>query len=396
MENKMTLKNWLPLIGLTCAAFIFNTSEFIPIGLLSDIAADFSTTEARAGMIISVYAFVVMLMSLPLMILVSKIELRRLLIVITSLFVVFQMLSGMSSGYGMLMLSRIGVACTHAIFWSIVSPYAVRLVPEKMQPLALGMIATGTSIALICGMPLGRIIGLSIGWRMAFVCIGLFALALLVYMALVLPKAPSCGGFSFHKLPVLLKNPLLVGLYVLSFAVATSYYTGYSYIEPFLKQVAGMGEGMITMTMVVFGCMGIIGSISFSRFYAKNPFRFMSIVLAGVTACLFVLRPAAEQMFAVIAVCALWGAFFTASNVVMQSEVINVSPQDATSVSMSIFSGIFNLGIACGTYVGGSVCTHMSIADIGYVGGAMALLTLIFWRRFVMVRFRNALRLRHM
>lgn len=186
-------------------------------------------------------------------------------------------MSGMSSGYGMLMLSRIGVACTHAIFWSIVSPYAVRLVPEKMQPLALGMIATGTSIALICGMPLGRIIGLSIGWRMAFVCIGLFALALLVYMALVLPKAPSCGGFSFHKLPVLLKNPLLVGLYVLSFAVATSYYTGYSYIEPFLKQVAGMGEGMITMTMVVFGCMGIIGSISFSRFYAKNPFRFMTL-----------------------------------------------------------------------------------------------------------------------
>ena len=391
----MTLKNWLPLIGLTCAAFIFNTSEFIPIGLLSDIAADFAITEARAGMIISVYAFVVMLMSLPLMILVSKVELRKLMLVIVSLFVLFQMLSGISTGYGMLMLSRIGVACTHAIFWSIVSPYAVRLVPEKFQPLALGMIATGTSIALICGMPLGRIIGLSIGWRMAFICIGIFAFALLVYMAAILPKAPSRGGFSFHKLPVLLKNPLLVGLYVLSFAIATAYYTGYSYIEPFLKQVAGMQDGMITATMVIFGCMGILGSISFSRLYARNPFRYMSIVLGGVTVCLLLLRPASYFMVAAIAVCALWGAFFTASNVVMQSEIIHMSPQDATSVSMSIFSGIFNLGIACGTYVGGSVCTHMSIADIGYVGGAMALVTFIYWRRYVMARFRKALQLLH-
>lgn len=392
----MTLKNWLPLIGLTCAAFIFNTSEFIPIGLLSDIAADFAITEARAGMIISVYAFVVMLMSLPLMILVSKVELRKLMLIIVSLFVLFQMLSGISTGYGMLMLSRIGVACTHAVFWSIVSPYAVRLVPEKSQPLALGMIATGTSIALICGMPLGRIIGLSIGWRMAFICIGILAFVLLIYTAAVLPKAPSRGGFSFHKLPVLLKNPLLVGLYVLSFAIATSYYTGYSYIEPFLKQVAGMQDGMITTTMVIFGCMGILGSISFSRLYARNSLRFMSIVLGGVTVCLFLLRPASYFMLSAIAVCALWGAFFTASNVAMQSEIIHMSPQDATSVSMSIFSGIFNLGIACGTYVGGSVCTHMSIADLGYVGGVIALVTFIYWRRYVMARFRRALQMLHM
>ena len=75
-KDSMTLKQWMSLIGLTCAAFIFNTSEFIPIGLLSDIAEDFSVTEAKAGMIISVYAFVVMLVSLPLMIFASKFDLK--------------------------------------------------------------------------------------------------------------------------------------------------------------------------------------------------------------------------------------------------------------------------------------------------------------------------------
>lgn len=79
MNNKMTLKEWLPLIGITLAAFIFNTSEFMPIALLTDIANDFHISEATAGSLISVYALFVMLLSLPLMILASKIEFKKLL-----------------------------------------------------------------------------------------------------------------------------------------------------------------------------------------------------------------------------------------------------------------------------------------------------------------------------
>lgn len=154
----MSVKSWFPLIGLTCAAFIFNTSEFIPIGLLSDIAKDFKITEAHAGLLISVYAWIVTLLSLPLMLLVSKIELRKLLLFTLVLFVGFQVFSSVSANYGALMASRIGVACTHSVFWSIVSPLAVRIVPDKNRPLALSMIVTGTSVAMILGLPLGRII----------------------------------------------------------------------------------------------------------------------------------------------------------------------------------------------------------------------------------------------
>lgn len=157
-KDSMTLKQWMSLIGLTCAAFIFNTSEFIPIGLLSDIAEDFSVTEAKAGMIISVYAFVVMLVSLPLMIFASKFDLKKLIISVIFLFTVFQLLSAVSSGYGMLMMSRIGVACAHSIFWSIVSPLAVRTVPENFKNTALSMIVVGTSVAMIFGLPIGRMI----------------------------------------------------------------------------------------------------------------------------------------------------------------------------------------------------------------------------------------------
>ena len=170
-KQKMPLKAWLPLIGMTVSAFIFNTSEFMPIGLLSDIAANFGITESHAGLLISVYSWVVTLLSLPLMLLVSKMSYRKLLLGTIALFGIFQVLSGVSASYGMLMVSRIGVACTHAIFWSVASPIAVRLVPEEHQTLAMSMIVTGTSVAMIFGLPLGRVIGLTVGWRMTFLCV---------------------------------------------------------------------------------------------------------------------------------------------------------------------------------------------------------------------------------
>lgn len=379
MNSAMTAKHWFALIGLTCATFIFNTSEFIPVGLLTDIASEFGMTEARAGMLISVYAWMVMLLSLPLMLLVSKIELRKLLLFTTFFFMCFQVMSSVSSTYSMLMASRIGVACTHAIFWSIVSPVAVSVVPDKCRPLALSMVVTGTSVAMILGLPLGRFIGLQIGWRMTFLCIAGFALFTFVYLLLTLPKVPSHGGFSVRQLPSLLRNRTLISIYVLTFLFATSYYTGYSYIEPFLLQVGKMSENGITATLMIFGAAGILGSVAFSKFYPLNPTRFITAALLGMLVCLGLLYPSTTAIPLIITLCACWGMAATAYNVSFQNEIINHTTDDATPVAMSISSGIFNLGIATGTLVGGNVCTHASIAYIGFAGAAIALMTVLFW-----------------
>ena len=375
----MTPKHWIALIGLTFATFIFNTSEFIPIGLLTDIAAEFHMTEAHAGMLISVYAWVVMLLSLPLMLLASKVELRRLMLIVTFLFVLFQVLSSFSSTYGILMASRIGVACTHAIFWSIVSPLAVHVVPDSHRPLALSMVITGTSIAMIIGLPLGRFIGLQIGWRMTFLCIAAFSLLTFIYLFCTLPKVPSHGGFSVRRMPEILRNRTLISIFTLTLLFATAYYTGYSYIEPFLLQVAHMSESLITVTLMLFGGAGILGSIAFSRFYPRNPSRFITIALLCMFLSLLLLYPATAAIPLIVCLCAFWGMAATSYNVSFQNEIINHTSDDATPVAMSISSGIFNLGIATGTLIGGGVCTHLSIAYIGFAGAAIAVLMLLFW-----------------
>lgn len=377
----MSLGTWLPLIGLTCSTFIFNTSEFIPIGLLTDIAADFSLSEAQAGMLISVYAWVVMLLSLPLMILASRMDLRRLMLCLIGSFSAFQVMSFLSVNYWMLMVSRIGVACTHSIFWSIVSPVAVKIVPDEHRPLALSMIVTGSSIAMILGMPLGRVIGLHIGWRMTFLSIGIFAFATFLYLLFLLPKLQNDGGFSVKRLPALFRNRALTGLFFFTALFAGSYYTCYSYIEPFIKQVAGMSDEAVTAALMIFGGAGLVGSFLFSKYYRRNSRLFTTLVMTAITASLLMFYPVSSSIYLLIALCILWGVAGTAYNVSMQDEVINLTSAhpESTAVAMSIFSGIFNMGIGCGSFAGGLVCTHLSLRYIGYAGGIVAALALAYW-----------------
>ncbi len=378
MENKITTKEWLPLLGMTVAAFMFNTSEFMPIGLLMDIAADFAMTEAQAGMLITIYAYVVMLMSLPLMILASHYPLRKLLLATISLFALSHVASAFAGGFWTLMLSRVGVAFAHSIFWSVASPIAVRLVRGPFKALAMSMIVTGTAIAIIVGLPLGRIIGLYIGWRMAFMCIAVIAFAVLAYMFFVFPKLEEGEPFTLAQLPVLLRNPVLIGLYVMSFLLPTGYYTAYSYIEPFLKLVAGMDEAWITVTLVVFGAAGLLGSMAFSKWYDKYRYSFFRTTVLGVAVVLLLLYPLSFNHYVLLALCAIWGIFVTAFNVVGQAELLRTTSVSTSAVAMSIYSGIFNLGIGSGSYLGGQLSTHLSMAYIGFGGGVIVLLSFAY------------------
>ena len=392
MQQKRTISKCLPLLGLTFCTFVFNTSEFMPIGLLSDIANDLNISDARAGMLISVYAWVVALMSLPLMIIVSKMELKRLLLTIIAVFVLSHVASALAEGYYTLMLSRIGVACSHAIFWSIVSPLAVRIVPDDKRAFALSMVATGSSIAMVVGLPLGRVVGLYLGWRMTFLSIGVISALIFIYIAAMLPKVPSRGKFSVKRLPALLHNRVLLGVFVMSVLFATAHYTGYSYIEPFLGRVAGFTPDIVTLVLIVFGGSGMLGSIAFSKYYMSNPRRFVAVATVAPAMCLLLIQVSAVSLASVLAVCVVWGSMATAFNIAFQDNVMRFAPEEATSVAMSIFSGIFNLGIGSGAYIGGVVVTHLSLGSIGYAGGVIGLLAAFYCvgRLFPNMRRREA------
>ena len=366
----------MPVISLTFAAFVFNTSEFVPIGLLSDIAKDFAISESNAGLLITIYAWVVAIASLPLMLVFAKTENRKLMLSITALFVASHILSGFSRDFYMLMISRIGVACAHAIFWSMVTPFAVRLAPEGKGAAALGLVVCGSSVAMIVGLPLGRTIGLFLGWRATFLIIGAAAAVILCIMGILLPRTPSDNSISLRKLPALIKSPALLNIYLVTVIAITGHFTSYSYIEPFLSKVAGFGENLVTLVLTLFGIVGLICSFIFSKDYQKHPDMYIRFAVAGICVFMLLLHAASNNPVTMILLCVLWGFAINFYNLSFQSEIIRNAPK-GTAVAMSIYSGIYNVGIGAGALIGGYVCSGISISGVGYIGGAIAIIAAV-------------------
>lgn len=382
--------SWLPVITLACGTFVFNTSEFIPIGLLSAIASDFGLSEAGAGLLITIYAWVVALASLPLMLFFSQTELKRLMLGVIILFTLSHIASAFAVSFYTLMASRIGVAFSHALFWSIVSPMAVRAAPRGKQSVALSIVVTGSSLALIAGLPIGRVIGLYLDWRSTFACIAVVSALIALLFWRVFPKMPSTQSVHFKSLPTLLSNKSLRKIYLLTALFITGQFTAYSYIEPFLAQ-NGVSESAITTILVLFGCSGIVASIVFSRYYDTHHLIFVNLSLFGVALSLLMLYFSAFYLPFVVAVIIFWGFAIACFNVVFQSQTINLAP-NASAVAMSMYSGIYNVGIGGGALVGGIVSEDLGVSFVGFVGGAIALVACVYFVR--KMSFVRALKLR--
>lgn len=366
-----TFKQWVSVCALAVGAFIFNTTEYIPIALLSDIGQGFGKPATEVGMMITVYAWIVALLSLPLMLMTKNIERRKLLLMLFALFALFHALSFFSWNFNILLLSRIGIALTHAVFWSITASLAVRLAPTGKTNQALGLLSTGTVLAMVLGIPLGRVVGQYFGWQLSFLLIGVCAAGVMLVLAKNLPALPSQNTGSLSSLPSLFKRRNLMLLYAMTVLIITAHFTAYSYIEPFVLQVGGFKAEQVTIVLSLYGLAGFAASYLFGKWFAKSQRLFMLGAVAVILLSALLLLPLASLPYAVYALVFIWGVAIVIVSLGMVSKVLAFA-SDATDVANSIYSGLYNVGIGGGALLGHYVTVWFGLSNIGIAGALLA------------------------
>lgn len=376
MLHKLKPKNeeqagYWRVLAFAISAFIFNTTEFIPVALLSDIGNSFQMPVSEVGLMMTVYAWMVTILSLPFMLLTAKFERRKLLMGLFIIFITGHVLSVIAWNFEMLLLSRIVIALAHAVFWAITSSLVMRVAPKGKQQQALGWLSMGSALAMVLGLPLGRIIGQLLGWRTTLGLIGVIALMVMIFLWKLLPELPSKNAGSLKSVPLLFKRPLLVAIYAITMIGITAHFTAYSYVEPFVLQISQMSANLTTTILVVFGVSGMVASWLFGRFHQRFPNPFMLSALSLLTLSLLLLKPLSSSSIAMFGLVFVWGVAFGSLTLCLIVRVLQIAP-DATDVATAMYSGIFNIGIGGGALLGGIVMRELGLGTIGWVGAGLA------------------------
>lgn len=366
------VRRWRVVV-MAISAFIFNTTEFVPIALLTDIGASFAMPVESVGHMITVYAWLVAVLSLPGMLLTARFERKRLLMWLFALFIAGHVISVLASSFAMLLVGRATIALAHAVFWSITASLVVRVAPRGWQTKALGLLSMGSALATVLGLPLGRLIGQWLGWRATFATIGVAALIAMGLVAWLLPQVPSRNVGSVASLPQIARNVPLLVVYALTVLAVTAHFTAYSYVEPFILQINHLSENFATVVLLLFGVAGLLASAVFGQVYDKRPTGFMLVSLLGLLVSLLVVAWIGASQVGWMVLALVWGGCMTAIGLALQLQVLKLAP-DATDVAMSIFSGIYNIGIGGGALVGSLVIAAWGLGMVGNVGALILLL----------------------
>ncbi|WP_213302291.1 sugar transporter [Paraburkholderia sacchari] len=359
---------WWGVIALALSAFIFNTTEFVPVALLSAIGDSLNMQATNVGLMLTIYAWTVAVVSLPLTVLTRAVERRKLLIGVFVLFIVSHIVASVAWSFPALIAGRLGIACAHAIFWSISVSLVVRIAPPSKKGQALGLLAMGTSIAMVAGIPLGRVIGETLGWRVTFLAIAGAAAVVLLMLRATLPELQSVQSGSLRNLPTLFRKPTLALLYLITILVVSAHFTSYTYIEPFIQSVNHASESRITYILVLFGSAGIPAAICFNRIFPRHPNQFLLASIVTLASCLLVLFPCALGIVTLSVHTVVWGGAIVCFGLAMQAWILKLAPE-ATDLAVSIYSGLYNVGIGAGALLGNHIAHDFGLPWTGTFGG---------------------------
>jgi DHA1 family inner membrane transport protein len=362
----------LGLIALAIGAFGIGLTEFVIMGLLPEVAADFSVTEATAGWLISGYALSVVVGALLLTAATTRLPRKPVLIGLLVLFIAGNVLTALSPDYGVAMAGRIVAALSHGAFFGIGSVVAADLVAPEKKARAIAIMFTGLTAANVFGVPFGTFLGQQYGWRSTFWVISVIGVVALVGIA-TLVRAPRGTG-----VVVSLRQELSAfrsGQVWLSLLVTILAYGGmfgaFTYIAYTLTSVTGFASAAVPWLLVLFGLGLVAGNAIGGRLADRSVDRTLLGFIAALAVVLVAFALLAWSQPATTVILVLMGGFGFGTVPALQSRIMHYAG-GAPTLASGANIGAFNVGNALGAWAGGvGISAGLGYTSPIWIGAAL-------------------------
>ncbi|MGW1491335.1 MFS transporter [Streptomyces sp. NPDC002402] len=351
----------LALLALAIGAFGIGTTEFVIMGLLPEVAADFGVSIPTAGFLVTGYALGVVLGAPLMTVLGTKVSRKRMLMLLMGLFIAGNVLSAVAPVFGVMLAGRVVASLAHGAFFGIGSVVAADLVAPQKKAGAIAMMFTGLTVANVVGVPLGTYVGQSAGWRVTFFIVAALGVLGLLGVAKLVPEQPRPEGVRLRDELAAFRNVqvlLAMAMTVLGFG---GVFAAITYITPMMTEVAGFADSSVTWLLVLFGLGMVGGNLIGGKFAdrALMPLLYVSLGALSLVLALFTLT-AHNTVTAAITI-VLIGALGFATVPPLQKRVLDQAA-GAPTLASAVNIGAFNLGNALAAWLGGMVIA----AGFGY------------------------------
>ena len=371
----------LTLLTLAISSFGIGSTEFISVGLLPLITNDFGISLSTAGLTVSIYALGVTIGAPLLTALTSRIDRKKVLLLVMILFIVGNLWVAIAPTFSLLLIGRIISALAHGVFMSIATVIAADVVAPNKRASAIAFMFTGLTLATVTGVPLGTFIGQVTDWRMSFVFIVIIGIIGLISNALLVPSNLSKSTpISIHDMGKVLGN---IRMLLILFITAIGYggvFVVYTYVSPILEKHMGYSPKAIVVILVVFGICVAIGNTLGGHIANDNPLRAIFFIFIGLALVLLVINFTLESQVIGLILVLLMGLFMFMSVPGLQLFAVQLSEKyvpSATAMASALNISAFNVGIFLGSYVGGLIVHYQSLKHTPFYGFLMVMVAAI-------------------
>ncbi|MBG3852633.1 MFS transporter [Xanthomonas sp. WHRI 8391] len=367
-----TRQTWSAVGSMSLCVALLIASEFMPVSLLTPIAADLHASAGMAGQAISISGLFAVVASLLIAPLSSRFNRRHVLLTLTTAMLVSLLLIANAHSFGMLMAARALLGVVIGGFWALSTATVMRIMPEPAVPKALGIIFIGNAVAAAFAAPLGSYLGATIGWRGVFWGMLPLVALTIVWQWRSLPSMPAQSATSLSGIVTLLKRRYVARAMLAVMLGFAGAFSAFTYFRPFLETIARVDVSQLSLLLLGLGLAGFVGTYAATALVPKRLFTLLTVLPVALGVATMCMLLAGHVVWAVAIAMIAWGTL-NAAMPVAWSTWLSRCIKDAPESGGGLMVAAIQLSIMLGGASGGVLLDHVSIGAT-FVGASVLLL----------------------